>query len=240
MGWIKKSIGILHNIDDDLDWEIKFILAQTLREIGEVKIALEYIDEAIKLALTSEDRVGLLVYKVDILINNQRQEEALDIFKNENQTDEAILGTMTGVAISMENWNLAEKYAKEMLKVNPESEMAFIYLGGVYLKKGDYKKALDNYNVVTLSKDNERVVLGGLVASYLELEELEEAERICKELNAKYRGHPTSIFSQAKLEFKRGNMKEANKLLKYLEPHVSVNKEQFEDIYSKVKSKIED
>ncbi len=204
--------------------------------MDELNEALKHMDEAIILVRDNKKKRILLEEKIGILFKLEKLNEALSILKKEKQTDVSILEMIANIYLKMDDLDLAENYAKRINTIDPVNETAIFLLVGISYKRKKYNETIKYCN--KLMKYDKETSLRLLTNSYLELNNLVMAEKYFKKLRSKYSGRLATIFSHAKLEYKKGNVKKAYKILKFIEDQGIECNEDFYEIYNQVKKEI--
>jgi len=237
IGFKEMAKNIFKNIDNNSNWKLKLLLAQISISINDFYEAIKFLDEAIELAYDKRAKRQILEEKISVLLNLEKYNEAINILKMEEQTDVSILEMMANIYLKMEEWDLAEECA---IKINDIecNENALYILAGLYYKRKDYKKSVNYCKIILDNNYAKESALGCLVNSYLELGNINMAEKYFKKLRAKYSGQLTTIFIHARLQYRKGNIKKAYILLKFIKKQNVKCNEDFYNLYNKVREVI--
>lgn len=241
-GQKEKARDIFNAVDEGTDLQIKQSLVQINNSLGDLEAVLEHLREMEELVSERDRYKRILESKIDTLLKLDRHEEALEILQEEDQEDPDILGMTAAVASGMEGkTGVAQKYAERVLEQEPEDAKAHFILGGVEYQRENYQQALEHYQKIWEQDFSPKIALGGLIACYLELDELEKAEEYLEKLESDYEQHLTTYFNRARLEYKSGNLEESYEILQELKPHVeeaNISGDVFFDFYKQVRDEI--
>lgn len=237
IGVKKRAKNIFIKLDDGSDWKLKLLLARINISMDEFNKALKYLDEVMTLVSDSKIKRILLEDKISILFKLEKYNAALSILEKEDQDDVNILEMIANIYLKKDDLDLAESYAKKINTIDPVNETAIFLLVGINYKRKKYNETIKYCN--KLLKYDKETALRLLANSYLEFNDLVMAEKYFKKLRSKYSGQLATIFTHARLEYKKGNIKKAYKILKFIEDQGIECNEDFYGIYNQVKKEIE-
>ncbi len=126
----------------ELNLKVRSEYAVLLMKTGRIDEAIEELEE-VTLNYVNTTTYGTLGY-LYLLKNNRRKAESFNKEAYEYNKDNAIiLDNMVQLYIKQENYNEAKKYADELLVKKPYFIEAYYDAAYVYMKLGDFEKALE-------------------------------------------------------------------------------------------------
>ncbi len=238
IGKIDKSIIILEEIDQDIDWKVKLLLARIYNNTEKFKLALDYSKEALKLVFKNKDRKKVIETKILLMIKLEKYEEAISFLKNENNKSEFILETIGIVNLMAQNWESAKNNFLKVLELNSKNKEALYGLGSSYYQLKEYKKSLDYYQRAAKAGYNNLNIWSGLFILNLDIGNLEEAKKYLNKLQSKYSNNVFYFYYYAKYQYAIGEVEEAYDILEKIKEYIDdteVAEEIFNEFYNQVK-----
>lgn len=151
--------------------------------------------------------IGIFMWYQGVYLKNRSEEAAAQMFKAEQFVG---IDSLADKAIKGEGGYLGfEKIAEEYSNTK-SANLANLYLGGLYLRKGDYKKAVDALSKysATGSPVADPLALGLLGDSYSELKDFNQAATYYKKAAEKSSNKFTSPMFLKKLGLVNENLKD--------------------------------
>jgi tetratricopeptide (TPR) repeat protein len=175
-------------------------VGQALVAAGQMKEAKKHIDDSLFrqpgdiLALSLKVRYELLNLQPQEAIATLKQTIALVPEAPRPYTLLAEIYWADGIL------SMAESYAQKALKLGEASVSPRIVLGDVYVRKGQYGKAIEQYGKILEREPNNLVALSQSADSYLNLGEVKKAESLYERIILQY---PNIAMVRTKLELVR-------------------------------------
>jgi len=175
-------------------------VGQALVASGQLKEAKKHIDDTLSLhpgdilALSLKVRYELLNLQRKDAIGTLKQTIALVPEAPRPHTMLAELYWVEGIM------SVAEAYAQKALKLGEKSLSPRIVLGDIYVRKGQYGKALEQYGKILEREPTNLVALSQSADSYLNLGDVKKAETFYERILVQY---PSITMIRTKLELIR-------------------------------------
>lgn len=143
--------------------------------------------------------------------------------KREIRTKELVLKGTTEKVIG--NYDIAEKYFQECIKISPKTAVAYFELSEIYQYKKDAQKSLDYGQMAfKLAPNNEWYELN-MAYLYMRTGQVELAEKTFLSLNKKYPGTVDYLYQLSEIYLYQKKYSEAIAIYNQLENSVGINEE---------------
>ncbi|MDY7222240.1 tetratricopeptide repeat protein [Halalkalibacterium halodurans] len=141
-GQVTEGLTALEEAAKTANHEMKYTVAETYYELGHLDKAQAIIDE---LLMLYPDEGGLYTFAAEILIDLNKEDEAIEMLNEIKEQDPAFLQAQLLLADLYQLQSLDEVAEQKLLKayeVAPDEPIISFGLGEFYLERGDYIKSI--------------------------------------------------------------------------------------------------
>lgn len=141
-GHVEEGLAQLESLEKTANDEQKYTLAEAYFELGHIELAHALIDELLEIYV---DEGELYAFKAELLIDDGKEDEAIEILLEISEQDPAYLRGQLLLADLYQLQGLDEVAEQRLISAYEQnkSEPLLVYaLGEFYLQRGDYNKSI--------------------------------------------------------------------------------------------------
>ncbi|HHY21633.1 MAG TPA: hypothetical protein GX525_07075, partial [Bacilli bacterium] len=141
-GHVEEGLAQLESLEKTANDEQKYTLAEAYFELGHIELAHALIDELLEIYV---DEGELYAFKAELLIDDGKEDEAIEILLEISEQDPAYLRGQLLLVDLYQLQGLDEVAEQRLISAYEQnkSEPLLVYaLGEFYLQRGDYNKSI--------------------------------------------------------------------------------------------------